>query len=324
MGRTRRTACALASKRIRRYGDESTRRRRKHRAPDALRAQLTSPLPPPPAHVDQIPPSLRNMYKELTNDIEGFKAPAHGYLQSWAEQGACRAGHGAAVCLLPSVCVCVCVCVPCIASLFFVSPLPRSPSRRSPAQRGADGEPGRCQLAQGPGTARAATALRPSSAGARPHRQCTPAQGWEQFTDAVIDAVNKRCDNVVFLLWGNYAKKKGAKVDKVRRVAAGPPPAPLCPAPYGSRCVFRQKRHCVLTSGHPSPLSVRFFDGMELLRTRLCALTLTPLRAHPHASARSRLCPPPCAPGCKHFSKANDYLRSKNRAPINWKSVMEA
>jgi uracil-DNA glycosylase len=34
-----------------------------------------------------IPPSLKNIYKELENDIDGFKAPDHGYLQSWADQG---------------------------------------------------------------------------------------------------------------------------------------------------------------------------------------------------------------------------------------------
>ncbi|NOH80669.1 uracil-DNA glycosylase [Vibrio sp. RE86] len=33
------------------------------------------------------PPSLKNMYKELAQDIEGFEIPQHGYLQSWAEQG---------------------------------------------------------------------------------------------------------------------------------------------------------------------------------------------------------------------------------------------
>ena len=33
------------------------------------------------------PPSLKNIYKELSTDIEGFKAPSHGNLQSWAEQG---------------------------------------------------------------------------------------------------------------------------------------------------------------------------------------------------------------------------------------------
>ncbi|MGF1752457.1 uracil-DNA glycosylase [Vibrio makurazakiensis] len=35
----------------------------------------------------KIPPSLRNMYKELAQDIAGFEIPAHGYLDSWAKQG---------------------------------------------------------------------------------------------------------------------------------------------------------------------------------------------------------------------------------------------
>lgn len=35
----------------------------------------------------KIPPSLRNMYKELAEDIDGFEIPDHGYLQNWAEQG---------------------------------------------------------------------------------------------------------------------------------------------------------------------------------------------------------------------------------------------
>ena len=35
----------------------------------------------------KIPPSLRNMYKELAQDIEGFEIPSHGYLDTWASQG---------------------------------------------------------------------------------------------------------------------------------------------------------------------------------------------------------------------------------------------
>ncbi|MFN3830920.1 MAG: uracil-DNA glycosylase [Allorhizobium sp.] len=54
-------------------------------------------------------------------------------------------------------------------------------------------------------------------------------QGWEQFTDAVIRAVNDDCENVVFLLWGAYAQKKAAFVDR--------------------------SRHLVLKAPHPSPLS---------------------------------------------------------------------
>ena len=61
-------------------------------------------------------------------------------------------------------------------------------------------------------------------------------KGWEQFTDAVIDAVNRGREHVVFLLWGSYAIRKGALIDR--------------------------SRHLVLTSPHPSPLSAhRGFFG---------------------------------------------------------------
>ena len=54
-------------------------------------------------------------------------------------------------------------------------------------------------------------------------------KGWEQFTDAVIDVISTQCDHIVFLLWGNYAKQKGKRIDR--------------------------DKHLVLSSGHPSPLS---------------------------------------------------------------------
>jgi uracil-DNA glycosylase len=54
-------------------------------------------------------------------------------------------------------------------------------------------------------------------------------KGWEQFTDAVIAALARECDGLVFLLWGNYARKKGASIDR--------------------------GQHLVLESAHPSPLS---------------------------------------------------------------------
>lgn len=53
--------------------------------------------------------------------------------------------------------------------------------------------------------------------------------GWEQFTDAVISRLNEGREHLVFLLWGSYAIKKGALIDRTR--------------------------HLVLTSAHPSPLS---------------------------------------------------------------------
>lgn len=60
--------------------------------------------------------------------------------------------------------------------------------------------------------------------------------GWETFTDHVIDAINQNLTNVVFLLWGSPAQKKGQFIDR--------------------------QRHHVLTSVHPSPLSAhRGFFG---------------------------------------------------------------
>lgn len=82
-------------------------------------------------------------------------------------------------------------------------------------------------------------------------------KGWEQFTDRVIDVLNRERDGLVFLLWGSYAQKKGQMIDR--------------------------QRHLVLQAPHPSPLS-----------------------AH-----RGFL-------GCRHFSKANEYLKSKGQAPIDW------
>ncbi len=82
-------------------------------------------------------------------------------------------------------------------------------------------------------------------------------QGWERFTDQVIHQLNQKRDNLVFMLWGSYAQRKGQFIDR--------------------------QRHCVLESTHPSPLS-----------------------AH-----RGFL-------GCRHFSKANDYLSAHNKKPIDW------
>jgi len=83
-------------------------------------------------------------------------------------------------------------------------------------------------------------------------------KGWEQFTDAVIQQISDNKKDVVFLLWGGYAKRKGQQIDTLK--------------------------HCILTSGHPSPLSAN--RGYWF--------------------------------GNKHFSKANNYLIQKGKTPINW------
>lgn len=53
-------------------------------------------------------------------------------------------------------------------------------------------------------------------------------QGWETFTDKVIETINRECTGVVFLLWGGYARKKGRHIDRSRHlVLEGPHPSPL-------------------------------------------------------------------------------------------------
>ncbi len=83
-------------------------------------------------------------------------------------------------------------------------------------------------------------------------------KGWEPFTDAVMDILSKERTNIVFIFWGKKAMQKGRFID--------------------------QKRHLVITSAHPSPLSAcsGFF-------------------------------------GSKPFSRTNTYLASKNVDPIDWR-----
>lgn len=140
------------------------------------------------------PPSLLNMYKELSEDIVGFQIPNHGYLINWAKQG-----------------------------VFMLN-----------------------------------TSLTVEQGRAGSHSQI----GWEIFTDKVIAQLNEHRENLVFLLWGSHAQRKGQFIDR--------------------NC------HCVLASPHPSPLSA--YRGFF---------------------------------GCKHFSKANNYLISKEISPINWQLPIE-
>lgn len=83
-------------------------------------------------------------------------------------------------------------------------------------------------------------------------------KGWEQFTDAVIQCINDEKEGVVFMLWGKYAQDKGKIIDT--------------------------KKHFVLKSKHPSPMSANFGGWF----------------------------------GNKHFSQANNYLKSRGVAEIEW------
>lgn len=78
-------------------------------------------------------------------------------------------------------------------------------------------------------------------------RAATPGShqnhGWEEFTDAVVQKLNTEKHNLVFILWGNYAKQKGAHIDR--------------------------SRHLVLESAHPSPFSAHagFFGSKPFSKT---------------------------------------------------------
>jgi uracil-DNA glycosylase len=68
-------------------------------------------------------------------------------------------------------------------------------------------------------------------------------KGWEAFTDSVIDLISKKKTGVVFILWGNYARKKGSNIDR--------------------------QKHLVLESPHPSPFSAHsgFFGSQPFSQT---------------------------------------------------------
>lgn len=95
-----------------------------------------------------IPPSLRNIYKKLENNIPSFKCPKHGCLQGWAKQG---------VLLLNA-------------------------------------------------------ALTVEEGNTHSHANL----GWKIFTDKVISWLNQYCNQIIFLLWGLYARKKENFINKRR------------------------------------------------------------------------------------------------------------
>lgn len=68
-------------------------------------------------------------------------------------------------------------------------------------------------------------------------------KGWERFTDAAVKALNDEREGLVFVLWGNYAKQKGAHIDR--------------------------SKHLVLESAHPSPFSAShgFFGSKPFSKT---------------------------------------------------------
>jgi uracil-DNA glycosylase len=115
------------------------------------------------------PPSLKNIFKELNNDL-GLPIPDHGNLEAWAQKG---------VLLL-----------------------------------------------------NATLTVRANQAGSHQNK------GWEIFTDAAIQALSEKRENIVFILWGNYARAKLKLID--------------------------QNKHFILEAPHPSPFSAeRGFFGCK-------------------------------------------------------------
>jgi uracil-DNA glycosylase len=122
-----------------------------------------------PSSVKKLPPSLKNIYKELNADL-GLPIVTTGDLTSWAKQG-----------------------VLLLNAMFTVE---------------------------------------------RKNAGSHQKQGWETFTNKVIELLSAHCENVVFVLWGAYAQKKEALIDK--------------------------NKHLVLKGIHPSPLSAhRGFFGSK-------------------------------------------------------------
>jgi uracil-DNA glycosylase len=109
----------------------------------------------------RIPPSLRNIFREINTDLDSIFMPTSGNLEFWAKQG---------VLLL-----------------------------------------------------NASLSVRKDNPNSHKHLK------WNLFTDAVIQKISDQKENVVFMLWGSFAQKKGAKINR--------------------------EKHLVLESGHPSPMS---------------------------------------------------------------------
>ncbi|MEN9323073.1 MAG: hypothetical protein RL699_853 [Bacteroidota bacterium] len=109
----------------------------------------------------KIPPSLRNIYREIATDCDRLLLPNSGNLVHWANQG---------VLLLN-------------ATLSVEKDKPNSHAKL----------------------------------------------GWQEFTSAVIDLLSDQKENLVFMLWGNFAQQKGNRIDR--------------------------SKHLVLECGHPSPMS---------------------------------------------------------------------
>ena len=80
--------------------------------------------------------------------------------------------------------------------------------------------------------------------------------GWETFTDAVIDAVNRHQQGVVFLLWGSHAQKKGMHIDTSKHhVLSAPHPSPLSAHRGFLGCKHFSQTNQLLSSQNKLPIN---------------------------------------------------------------------
>jgi uracil-DNA glycosylase len=86
-------------------------------------------------------------------------------------------------------------------------------------------------------------------------------RGWEQFTDAVVSAVNERCPHVVFMLWGSQAQKKARAIDGGKHLALkAPHPSPLSAHRGFLGCRHFSKANAWLESNGVAPVDWRLDD----------------------------------------------------------------
>ena len=127
-----------------------------------------------------IPPSLKNIYKEITQSL-GIVMPNHGDLSDWAKKG-----------------------VLLLNAIFTV-------------QKGRAGS----------------------------HRDF----GWEQFSDCVIARISETLEDIVFMLWGNFAKKKISLIDTHKHIVlSAPHPSPLAQGFVGSN-IFKKANEELIKRG---------------------------------------------------------------------------
>ena len=137
----------------------------KREIPQAMGLSFSVPLSVP------IPPSLKNIYKELQNSTN-FTPPNHGDLSAWAKRG-----------------------VLLLNAIFTV-------------QKGI----------------------------ASSHKYF----GWEQFSDSVISALSAKREGLIFMLWGNYARRKASLIDSSKHsILQAPHPSPLAQGFVGSGVFIR-------------------------------------------------------------------------------------